>query len=152
MFNNLTESSEPAKERTGSMLPFYRGGMVFSGRLTSCPKLHSCSCMWESPRSDQLQSPCSKAHAVNAYAPKPQRPPNRTKCPVWASAELLWGRPSQAARAQLSGANHPAWLEHRDQNGADHGVNMGLARWALSAPIRNWDLVLMAVALNIQST
>lgn len=51
--------------------------MVFSGRLTNCPKLHSCSCMWESPRSDQLYSPCSKARAVNAYAPKTQRPPNR---------------------------------------------------------------------------
>ena len=57
------------------MLPFYREEMVFSGRLTNCPKLHSCSCVWASPRSDQLQSPCSKAHAVNAYAPKPQRPP-----------------------------------------------------------------------------
>ena len=29
MSNNLTDSSEPAKERAGLMLPFYRGGNGF---------------------------------------------------------------------------------------------------------------------------
>lgn len=45
-----------------------------SERLSNCPDLHSCSCSWKSPRSSQLQSPCSKALAVDANDSKPRRP------------------------------------------------------------------------------
>lgn len=125
---DLIQSSKQAKELGGSVLLFYRGQEIVSERLNSCPKLHSCFGIWESPRSGQLQSPGSKAHAVNAKVPQIPKTPNRPKCPAWASAELLQGRPSWAAQAQLFRANAPEWLEHGGQSRTDHGVSIGLAR------------------------